>query len=255
MKKVFLAALLALPFSGQAQYPGGVSTNLKLWLKANSSISLNAGSTVAQWNELSGAGVTGDFATQTAANVGMTATPAPPAYVAAGINFNPHVSFSQTAVNSISSNNAFVGTQMIDPYNNTMLQVINLHSMNGTGVWFKWQYNNTNANRLGNEVNNGGTNTGRLRFDFRGVNNFSATVINDKYFLAGCATTQTQNIIRLNGANDATVTYGTQAAFVAPTANPARVTLGNEEYGDGYPTTIDIAEVLLYNRALTAARA
>lgn len=253
MKKGFLAALLLLPLGGSAQAPGGVSTNLKLWLKANSGITLNTGSTVAQWNELSGAGVTGNFATQPAANVGMTGTQNPPAYVPQGVNFNPHVAFSANAVNSVASNNAFVGTDLIDPYNNTLLQVIKLRTMNGTGVWFKWQYNNSNSNRLGNEVNNGGANTGKMRFDFRGVNNFSTTVIADQYYLASCNTTQAQSTIRLNGANDNVVNYGTQAAFTAPAANPARVSLGNEAYGDSYPTTIDIAEVILYNRTLTAA--
>jgi gliding motility-associated-like protein len=252
MKKALLSALLFFPVSVFAQFPGGVSTNLKLWLKANSSVSVDVTNTVTQWNELSGAGVTGDFATQ-GANIGMVAAQNPPSFQATGINFNPHVAFSQTAVNSISSNNAFVGTQLIDPYNNTILQVINLHTLNNTGVWFKWQYNNTNANRLGNEVNNGGTNAGKLRFDFRGINNYSATNINDKYFLAGCNTTQAQSVIRLNGANDATLNYTTQAAFAAPSANPARITFGNEEYGDNYPTSIDIAEVIMYNRALTAA--
>jgi gliding motility-associated-like protein len=251
MKKVLFTAFLFLPLTLYAQYPGGINTNLKLWLKANSGLSLNTGSTVAQWNELSGAGVTGDFATQ-GSNISM-GTQNTPAYQPAGINFNPHVVFSQSGVNSISSNNAFVGTQLIDPYNNTVFQVINLHTINGTGVWFKWQYNNTNVNRLGNEVNNGGTNAGKLRFDFRGINNFSTTIINDKYFLAGCNTTQSQSVIRLNGANDNVMSYTTQAAFAPATGSPARITLGNEEYGDPYPTTVDIAEVILYNRALTAA--
>ncbi len=251
MKRVFLAALLTLPFAVQAQYPGGVNTNLKMWLKANSGITLSPTNTVAQWDELSGANVTGNFSTQ-GANISMTGQNQP-AYQTGGINFNPHIVFTQTGVNSISSNNAFVGTQLIDPYNNTIFQVINLHTLNNTGVWFKWQYNNTNTNRLGNEVNNGGTNAGKLRFDFRGINNFSTTIINDKYFLAGCNTTQAQSIIRLNGNDDNVINYTTQAAFAPATGSPARITLGNEEYGDAYPTTIDIAEVIMFNRALTTA--
>src|ERR1051325_8284495 len=124
MKKVLLAALLILPTAAFAQFPGGVNTNLKMWLKANSSVSLNPTNTVAQWNELSGAGITGNFATQ-GANINMNSpVQNPPAYVAAGVNFNPHVSFTQSGVNSISSNNAFVGTQVFDQYNNTIFQVI-----------------------------------------------------------------------------------------------------------------------------------
>lgn len=252
MKRLLFAALLISPLVLRAQAPGGVSTNLRLWLKANSGVSLNASSTVAQWTELSGAGITGNFSTQ-GANIGMGTGQNPPAYQASGINFNPQLVFSQAVVNSISSNNAFAGTQLIDPYNNTVLQVIKLHTMGNTGVWFKWQYNNTNANRFGNEVNNGGANTGKLRFDFRGINNYSNTVIADRYFMAACNTTQAQSIIRLNGADDAVVNFTTQGSFSPPATSPARITLGNEEYGDAYPTTIDIAEVIMYNRALTAA--
>lgn len=251
MRKILLAALMLAPLALYAQYPGGIGNGLKLWLKANSGVSLNPTNTVAQWNELSGAGITGDFATQ-GANIGM-GNQNPPAYQPGGINFNPQLVFVQTGPNSISSNNAFSGLQLIDAYNNTMLQVIRLHTISGTGVWFKWQYSNTNVNRLGNEVNNGGANAGKIRFDFRGINNFSSTIVNDKYVLAGMNTTQAQNTIRINGANDNVMNYASQAAFAPPAASTARLTLGNEEYGDAYPTTIDIAEVILFSRTLSAA--
>jgi gliding motility-associated-like protein len=253
MKKLLLSLMLlsSAPGFAQTAAPGGVTANLRLWLKANSGVHTGAANDVTLWGEQSGANVTGDFTTQGAA-IGMTGQN-PPAYGSLGVNFNPHLVFSQTAVNSISSNNAFVGTQLIDPYANTAFEVIRLHTMTSTGVWFKWQYNNTNTARFGNEVNNGGTNTGRLRFDFRGVNNYSSGDITERYVLAGLGTTQAQNTIRLNGALDATVNYGSQAAFAAPVANPARITFGNEEYGDAYPTSIDIAEIIMFNRELTAA--
>ncbi len=251
MKKLLLSLMLLGPAAAYAQTPGGVNSNLRLWLKANSGITRSATNDVTLWAEQSKAGVTGDFSTQNA-TIGMNGQN-PPKYADAGINFNPHLVFSHTAVNSISSANAFVGTELIDPYNNTAFEVIRLKTMANTGVWFKWQYNNSNAHRFGNEVNNGGANTGRLRFDFRGVNNYSNSVIADRYVLAGLGTTTAQNTIRMNGAPDGTVNYGSQAAFTAPAANPARITFGNEEYGDAYPTSIDIAEVIMFNRELTAA--
>lgn len=253
MKKLLIPMLLLLPGAAMAQTatPGGVTAGLKLWLKANSGISTGAGNDVTLWAEQSRAGITGDFSTQNA-NIGMTGQN-PPKYADGGINFNPHLVFSHTAVNSISSANAFVGTQLIDPYANTAFEVIRLRTMTNTGVWFKWQYNNSNANRFGNEVNNGGANAGKLRFDFRGVNNFSSSVIADRYVMASLGTTQAQNTIRLNGALDASVNYTTQAAFTAPAANPARITFGNEEYGDAYPTSIDMAEIIMFSRELTAA--
>src|SRR3954464_12788940 len=101
MKKVFFACCLGMSLPAFAQYPGGVNTNLKLWLKANSGVTL-AGTAVSQWSELSGAAVTGNFATQ-GANISMLAVQNPPAYQAAGINFNPQIIFSTALVNSISS--------------------------------------------------------------------------------------------------------------------------------------------------------
>ncbi len=249
-KLLFTACSLFSAVSMYAQVsPGGVSGQCKMWLKANTGVTVSSTNTVTTWAEQSGAAVTGDFYTQ-GSNIGM-GTQNPPAYVANGVNFNPQIAFAQTGPNSISSNNAFAGLNLMDQYNNTVFQVIKLHAMTGTGVWFKWQVTNTSANRLGNEVNNG-SQPGKMRFDFRGVNNFSASSIADRYVLANNYTTQAQNIIRLNGATDATLNYGSQAAF-APGTTAARITLGNEEYGDPYPTTIDIAEEILYSRTLTAA--
>src|SRR4051812_39694194 len=113
MKRVFFTLLMVCPLGLYAQFPGGINSNLRLWIKANSGLSQGSSGTVAQWNELSGANVTGNFSTQLNTNIGMSNTQNPPAYQAAGVNFNPHVSFSQTGVNSISSANTFVGTQLL----------------------------------------------------------------------------------------------------------------------------------------------
>jgi gliding motility-associated-like protein len=228
--------------------PGGVSTNNTLWLKANTGTTLNANNQVTVWSEQSGAGITGDFSTQGAAiNMGVQN---PPTLLDAGINFNPYIVFSTANSNSISSNNAFVGTTMIDDYDNTLFQVFKIHSMSGTGVWFKWQYLNTNAQRMGCEINNGGVNANKMRFDFRGLTTYTTTTVTNKNVIATSSTNQNNAVIRLNGATDATQAFGFQGAF-NPGTTQARITLGNEEYGDPYPTTVDIAEEILYSRTLT----
>lgn len=241
--------LAFLPADIFAQSPGGVTGNNTIWLKANAGTTLNASNNVTQWNEVSGAGVTGNFTT---AN-GLP-NQQPPLQQNAGLNFNPNIAFVSTAPNSLISSNSFPGGNILNGYNNTLFQVIKLHTMTSTGVWLKWQFSNTSPYRLGDEVNNGGANTGRMRFDFRnsGNNLFSTTAIADKNVIATAATSQTTNSIRLNGAGDATQNVASSGQFL-PGTTSGRFSLGNEWTGDAYPTTIDIAEVILYSRTLTDA--
>lgn len=240
--------LLLFPASIFAQSPGGVTGNNTIWLKANAGTTLNASNNVTQWNEVSGAAVTGNFTTANG-----LAGQQPPLLQNAGLNFNPNIAFVSSAPNSLVSLNSFPGTSILNGYNNTLFQVIKLHTMTSTGVWLKWQFTNTSPARLGNEVNNGGANTGKMRFDFRnnGNNLFSSTVIADKNMIATAVTNQAGNTIRLNGATDATQAL-TTGQFL-PGTTPGRFSLGNEWTGDSYPTTVDIAEVILYSRTLTAA--
>ncbi len=246
----FLSLGLLLPATGLfAQSPGGVTGNNTVWLKANAGTTLNAMNNVTQWNEVSGAAVTGNFTTANG-----LANQQPPLLQNAGLNFNPNIVFVSTAPNSLISANSFPGGNILNGYNNTLIQVIKLHTMTNTGVWLKWQFSNTSPSRLGNEVNNGGANTGRMRFDFRngGNNLFSTTVIAEKNIIATAATNQATNSLRLNGATDATQSVASAAQFL-PGTTPGRFSLGNEWTGDAYPTTVDIAEVILYSRTLTNA--
>ena len=240
------AALALGALTATAQAPGGITAGLKMWLKANGGVTVSTANLATQWNDLSGAGVTGAFTT---ANNQLSTPVQPPAYTAAGINFNPHIAFDRTVPNSLVSLNAFPGNSLLDPAANTVLQVIKLHTMTTTGVWLKWQFSNTSAYRLGDEVNPG-SNGGKLRFDFPSGNLFSSGSIFDKYTLVNL-TTATQKAIRLNGAQDA-VSTATTTPFT-PGTTPGRFSLGNEYTGDPYPTTIDIAEVIVFNRDLTAA--
>jgi len=138
-----------------AQSPGGISANNKMWVKSDNGVT-TTGTTVTQWQEFSGAGVTGNFTVQP-----LTGTPnvqSGPTFIPAGINFNPYLSFNGTN-NSLSSINGFLGTSLVSNSNVTVFQVLNLK---GGVVWLKWETDFTGTNaRLGFE-----NSAGKLRFDF-----------------------------------------------------------------------------------------
>lgn len=246
-----LLGLLAASESARAQSPGGVTGSNTIWLKANNGVTLSPTNTVTTWAEQSGAAITGDFSTQGPAI--NKPTHQPPGFLANGLNFNPYIQFNNTATpNSVSSGNAVTGTQILDGTFCTMFQVIRLRTMTSTGVWVKWQWatNPYAGPRLGNEHNT--SNPGCVRFDFRTNTGsfYSATNIFEKSTIVTQEAGSTQKTIRLNGAQDASIAV---SGTFSPGTNASRITLGAEPYGDDYPTKVDIAEFILYKRALTAA--
>lgn len=257
MRQICYSSLALLGFSFllntekiHAQSPGGVTGSNTIWLKANTGTTLGAGNTVTTWAEQSGSAITGDFSTQGAA-INKPAHQ-PPTFLANGLNFNPYIVFNNTATpNSVSSGNAVSGTQILDGTFCTMFQVLKLHTMTSTGVWVKWQWatNPYSGPRLGNEWN--ASNPGAIRFDFRtnAGSFYSATNIFEKNMLATQEAGTTQKTIRLIGNQDATTAV---SGTFAPGTSTSRITLGAEPYGDDYPTKVDIAEFIIYKRALTA---
>jgi gliding motility-associated-like protein len=246
---VLLSGICPSIVNAQAS-PGGVTGSNTVWLKANTGVTLSTANTVTTWAEQSGSAVTGDFSTQGAAI--NKPTHQPPSFLANGLNFNPYIVFNSTATpNSISSGNAVSGLQILDGTLCTMFQVIKLHTIANTGVWVKWQWatNSYSGPRLGNELNN--SNLGRVRFDFRtnAGSFYSTTNIFEKNSLVTQEAAATQKTIRLTGAQDASIAA---SGTFAPGASTGRLTLGAEPYGDDYPTKVDIAEFILYKRALTA---
>lgn len=232
-----------------AQYPGGVSGSNTVWLKANVGTTLNAGGNVTTWAEQSGAAVTGDFSTHNPGTGGTTQQT--PLFVTGGFNFNPYLKFVSTGPNCISSNNLIAGTAILGSTDMTMFQVINLHTTTGTGVWCKWQTSNTNTYRLGDEINTG-SNPGEIRLDFRNSGSplyTNVSVLNQQTIYTGYASSASIGI-RLNGTTNVTSTPN----ITFSPSGTARLSLGNENEtgGDPYPTTVDIAEFVLYKRVLTA---
>lgn len=244
-KKLLFLIFCLFSVPAIAQYPGGLNTGLRLWLKANRGVTVSPTNVATQWDDLSGAGVTGNFNT---ANSTLGVTVSPPNYTPVGVNFNPDLAYNAANQNVLVSMNSFAANSLFDANNNTIFQIIKLRPQSGTGVWFKWQFSNTAAYRVGNEMNT----AGNIRFDFPGgtysANLVSNVNVNDAYKIVTLGT-QTQKSIRLNGLNN--VTGGT--APLNPGTTAGRLSLGNEWTGDAYPTNIDMAEIIVYNRTLTAA--
>lgn len=246
----FFTGLVSNADINAQQAVGGVTGNNVVWLAADIGVTLSPTNTVTTWVEQSGAAVTGDFSTQGAAI--NKPSHQQPGILPNGINFNPYIVFNNTATpNSISSGNAVTGTALLDATSNTLFQVMRLHTMTSTGVWLKWQWATTpySGPRLGNEVNPG-SNPGQIRFDFKGPSLYTTENVFEKHVISTQEVGASNKSHRLNGTPNATAAV---TGTFSPGTNTGRFTLGAEPYGDDYPTKVDIAEVILFKRALTVA--
>ncbi len=230
------------PVKGQS--PGGISANNKMWLRSDNGVTAT-GSTVTQWQENSGANVTGNFIVQALAGTANVQTG--PTLIPAGVNFNPYLSFDGVT-NSLSSANNFLGTALVSNTNVTVFQVLNLKS--GT-VWLKWE-----TDILGTTARLGFENAaGRLRFDFPRANpaangqNVGVTNIQNKHALSTAYVNVNTSVNRLYGADDNTIPIPGPGNFGA--AN-TKIVIGNENLIN-LPCKIDMAEVIIYSNTLTAA--
>lgn len=238
------AAILLLNGVLQSQSPGGIPANNKMWVRGDNGVS-TSGSTVTQWQEVSGANITGNFTVQPLAGTSNTQTG--PTLIPAGVNFNPYLSFNGST-NSLSSVNNFLGTALVSNSNVTVFQVLNLKA--GV-VWLKWEtdFNGTTA-RLGFE-----NAAGRLRFDFPKAvpasagQNIGVTNILNKHTLSTAYVDVNTSVNRLNGADDRVMAIPGPGNFAA--AN-TKIVLGNENLLN-LPCQIDLAEVIIYSNTLTAA--
>jgi hypothetical protein len=95
----FLVAFLFLSQIANAQAPGGIATNLKLWLKANSSVTPSIqGSAITSWNDQSSGGNNAVYSTPM-----LSQTILNPTYQQNALNFNPTVRFAGTSTTNLSA--------------------------------------------------------------------------------------------------------------------------------------------------------
>ncbi|MEO8771177.1 MAG: gliding motility-associated C-terminal domain-containing protein [Ferruginibacter sp.] len=243
----FLSSFLLISFFANAQSPGGISANNTMWLRSDVGLT-TVGTTINQWQEVSGANVTGNFTVQSI--LGTATTQTAPTLVDAGINFNPYVRFDGVT-NSLSSINLFTGTSLVTNSNVTVFQVFNLK---GGIVWLKWETDQVGATgRIGYE--NAG---GNIRFDFpkavtasNGENVGNINVLNQHSLSTTYADVAiATSINRLNGANNSTLTLTGGPGDFSGVSD--KIVIGNENILD-LPAQIDMAEVIIYARTLTAA--
>ena len=245
--KILVCIILQLtvrPGIYNGQSPGAIAAGIKVWLRSDNGIS-SSGATVTQWQELSGANVTGNFTVQPL--TGTVNVQSGPTFINAGINFNPYLSFNGSS-NSLSSLNSFFGTSLVSNSNVTVFQVLNLKS--GI-VWLKWETDQVGSvGRFGFE--NAG---GRIRFDFPKAvpatagQNIGITNVLNKHSLSTTYADAVESVNRLNGANDNTIPIPGPGDF---SGTSTKLVIGNEDLIN-LPCESDLAEIIIYASTLNAA--
>ncbi|MBL0146477.1 MAG: hypothetical protein IPP48_12770 [Chitinophagaceae bacterium] len=120
LRNLLLTVLVLVTNLLNAQSPGGISANNKMWLRGDNGVT-TMGTVVTQWQETSGANVTGNFTIQPLAGTANVQTG--PTLIPAGVNFNPYLSFDGLT-NSLSSANNFLGTALVSNSNVTVFRCL-----------------------------------------------------------------------------------------------------------------------------------
>jgi len=230
--KVFTDALL-LPicllsgFKGMTQAPGGVSANLEFWVKAGT------GATSSLWQDQSGNGY----------NATQATAAAQPVVTANQINFNPALVFNGTSDFMNIANSLGLGAA------NCAVYCVLQQSGTTTQVYFGSQTGATNDIQLATtpggptQVNYWGTGT-----VLTGTTNLPAgTAYISGHEKAG--TGANQSTIYIDGNVD-------QTGTIAQNTGAGNRVIGSSYVGTGsqsYFTAGDIAEIVVYNAALSAA--
>jgi hypothetical protein len=151
MKKILIVSIAVLLTTTLfSQSPGGIATNLQLWLKADAGISVS-GSAVTQWNDQSG-----NLRHHTQATAGNR-----PAYIAASdpylFNHQPTVRFTRANLNWLESSNysaaltnalyVFVVSRLESSFSTTWYVA---YGFNGDDLHAQWYGNNASFYRTGN---------------------------------------------------------------------------------------------------------
>jgi hypothetical protein len=225
--------------------PGGAgAANIQIWLKADANITVSAG-VATQWNNNVSPNVTGNF---TPANryFGSPAQTAP-SYAATGYNYNPAVKFDGITQSLTSANN-ILGDNIIDPDNNTVIQVF--YHYGAGSVWLKWDADVAGTHRLGFQRN--GSN---LRADFpnssTGANTMSTVNIANNLNLCTFTTDPVYSTTRLQGTNDAPLDISAIGGY-RDMGMSSYIGLGNATNTNA-PTKIDLSEIIWFDRKLTPA--
>lgn len=229
-------AVLSVLQTTLAQAPGGVSSSLKLWLKANSSVTpATQGAAITAWNDLSGGS---NHATIPV----LTPIVLNPTFQQNTLNFNPSVRFAGTSnlsfsalsgllTPAVTSNNVSVYTVFL--MNSTTSAPGRVVMVSQNPLTSDWQ------NMAGaNFINRNGTSINGYR---NGIGGPSVGPVVDTPVIASTHfTASNQWKTEING-NAFTSSAFTTTAFNAGYFRLGQSTYSNDDYFNG-----DIAEVILY---------
>jgi hypothetical protein len=217
-----------------SSYPGTSALNLKHWVKSDAGVT---GNPVSAWADQSGAGITGNMVQATVANQ--------PTVLAGTINFQDYIRFNGTS-DVLVSNNTFTGTTLFNATDNTIMMIKNIKS--GT-VDYKWETAPTGSYRIGEELNGSSQ---RLDFsdDVTGKNSASSTTITNLDVLTEYVSDASSLTLKLNANTDATISH---SLTFAPGATLKPLNIGSNDLGNPLYTNVDIAEVMTFNKKLTAS--
>jgi hypothetical protein len=236
MNKFFILTLVFIFSAGQAtfgQSPGGVPTNVRLWLKANAGVSSFLG-TVSGWSDQSGGG-----------NNASTVNGVNPALTVSAINSYPAITYSGTGGlqgsfgANITANNAsaFIVENITPAGTNTA----GLFSIAASGAV---------DSAVASSVSFFESNTGVIataRSAAAGGKYTNANALG-QYHLCSSHFSATQNLFYTEGA------ASTNAAFTAAALASRVYTVGSRYTGSASQyLTGQIAEVILYDRLVSAA--
>ncbi|MFH7018315.1 MBG domain-containing protein [Flavobacterium sp. FlaQc-47] len=236
----WLAILLALP-TVSAQAPGGISTNLKLWLKADVSVTpATQGAAVTSWGDQSGAGNNATYSTPIFAQTVVN-----PTYQLNALNFNPTIRFPGTS----NTNFASIGGTLTPAITSNNISAYAVFLMNSTasgGSGRAFIISQTPTSSDWQSPSNSGiisrssaSNLSSYRNNVQGPTLTYPTgqaIVFSSHFTAA-----NQWTAEMNGNAFTSVTYTTAAL------NSGYYRLGTSTYSSNDWFNGDIAEVILYN--------
>ncbi|UTN03278.1 cadherin-like beta sandwich domain-containing protein [Flavobacterium bizetiae] len=233
----FWIVLLAFPCYVMAQSPGGVASNLKLWLKANSSVTpAIQGAAVTAWNDLSGGS---NHATIPA----LTPVVLNPTYQQNTFNFNPSIRFSGTSNLSFSALSGIL-TPAVTSNNVSVYSVFLMNSSTsapGRVVMISQNLLTSDWQNMAgaNFINRNGTSINGYRNGIGGPS--VGPVIGMPVIASTHFTAANQWKTEING------NVFTSAAFTTTAFNAGYFRLGQSTYSNDDYFNGDIAEVILYS--------
>ena len=239
---VLLFLNLILSSNAIAQNPGGVSTSLKAWYRADANV-LDTLGTVSAWNN------------EVLGGINISNTKGAPLLTNAGLNFNPTIQF--TGSDFMSSSTGILGSNFFSAANNTMFVVFsNSLAAANPGIIAKWESATKSiGNRVSWEINN----NANLKFDFpqlgTGAGQGNALINGTKTSTSSVTQHSFIGTANTNCTTDSLILNGLAEAVQSSTAlNPSeggQLQLGGNYTAGTVPFKGQVSEIIYFDSHLT----